>query len=225
MADSIEPSSIPGNARELDDTEFKFQLSFKTKLWTNMFSSRASLYAAYTNTSWWQAYNDVESSPFRETNHQPELFVDVQTGFKLGDWELANVRFGAEHNSNGRAGEFSRTWNRIYTQFSFSNEFSQIHVKPWVSVSSIDDNPDIEEFRGRAELSGEHIIGKHDIGWKLKHTLDNNNRGSIEADWSFPINGRENVKFFVPYFDGYGESLIDYRLKARRLSVGFKLGN
>lgn len=224
LAEDIEPSSIPGNARELDETEFKFQLSFKTKLWTNILASRASLYAAYTNTSWWQAYNKAESSPFRETNHQPELFLDVQTGFKLGDWELANIRFGAEHNSNGRSGEFSRTWNRLYTQFSFSNEFNQIHVKPWVSISDIEDNPNIEEFRGRAELAGEHMIGKHDLGWKLKHTLDNNNRGSVEADWSYPVNGREDVRFFVQYFDGYGESLIDYNLKARRLSLGFKLG-
>lgn len=223
-ADNIEPSSIPGNARSLDPTEFKFQLSVKTRLWSGVFGTRANFYAAYTNTSWWQAYNKDESSPFRETNHQPELFFDIPLAFRFAGWELANLTLGAEHSSNGRSGEFSRTWNRVYSQLSFSNKYNQIHIKPWVSVSDIEDNPDIEEFRGRVQISGEHIIGEHDFNWRLQNTLDSNNRTSIETDWSFPINGRNDMKFFIQYFEGYGESLIDYDLKARRIGVGFKLG-
>lgn len=223
-SDRIPVATVPGNPEELDATEFKFQISFKSLLWNQPFGTKAQLYAAYTNTSWWQAYNKDESSPFRETNHQPELFVDIPSSLRAFGWELTNARFGVSHVSNGRSGDFSRTWNRIYAEFVASNEFNEIRFKPWSTISDIEDNPDIDEFAGKFQLEGRHLIGKHSIGWKTRHTLDSNNRGSLELDWSSPIAGREDLKLFLQYFNGYGESLIDYNIKTERLGIGFRLG-
>lgn len=223
-AEENEVLNLAGDTRPLDPAEFKFQLSFKTLVWDEILDTRAQLYAAYTNESWWQAYNRDESSPFRETNHQPEIFVDMPTGLRLGTWELDNVRLGVSHQSNGRSGDFSRTWNRIFAEFIVSNEYNEIRFMPWKSISDIEDNPDIEDFRGRFELAGTHHISDHTLAWKARHTLDSNSRGSIQIDWSFPIGGRDDVMFLVQYFDGYGESLIDYDIKIRRLGLGFQLG-
>lgn len=223
-ADS-EPIGPNGELRNLDPTEFKFQISFKSLLWDNIMGSDTNLYAAYTNTSWWQAYNKDNSSPFRETNHQPELFIDIPNDISIGDWELANIRLGISHQSNGRAGDFSRTWNRAFAEFAISDEFNEIRLRPWTSLSDIEDNPDIEEYRGRFELGGTHLVGDHTFTWAARHTLDRNSRGSFKLDWSFPIAERDDLQFFVQYFDGYGESLIDYDVKSRRLGLGFKLGN
>ncbi|RBP52781.1 phospholipase A [Arenicella xantha] len=223
-AENTELIGPDGEQRAIDPTEFKFQISFKTLLWQDLLDTRANLYASYTNTSWWQAYNRDESSPFRETNHQPELFVDIPSDFSYAGWELANVRLGLSHQSNGRSGEFSRTWNRAFAELAFSNANNEIRIRPWSSLSNIKDNPDIEEFRGRFELAGTHQLGNHTLEWAGRHTLDNNNRGSIQLGWSFPVAGREDLQFFLQYFDGYGESLIDYDVKSRRLGLGFKLG-
>lgn len=225
---STESEGVGGledDIERIDYTEFKFRLSFKTLAWNNILGSNAKLYAAYTNTSWWQAYNSDESRPFRETNHEPEFFLNLPANIKIGSWELDNLALGISHISNGRSGDFSRTWNRIYAEVLASNERNILRFRPWVSISNMNDNPDIEEFRGRAEIGGRHFRGNHIFNWQVRHTLDDKNRASIEADWSFPLRSREDLRFFVQYFDGYGESLIDYNRKSRRLGLGFKLGN
>jgi len=59
---------------ELKDTEAQLQLSVKFPLAVNLFNA-VDLYAAYTNRSFWQVYNSDISAPFRETNHEPEGWV------------------------------------------------------------------------------------------------------------------------------------------------------
>src|SRR5690606_23542901 len=49
-----------------ESSEVIFQISFKQRLFIN------NLYAAYTQKSFWQAWNRQDSAPFRETNYNPE---------------------------------------------------------------------------------------------------------------------------------------------------------
>ena len=58
----------PATAPPRDQTEGKFQLSFKCKLADFDDSIGASLRAGYTQQSPWQVYNPEVSRPFRETN-------------------------------------------------------------------------------------------------------------------------------------------------------------
>ena len=63
----------------LDSTEAAFQLSFKFRLWTTD-DRRWGAWAAYTQQSQWQLYNDSgnASRPFRETNYMPELILSYK---------------------------------------------------------------------------------------------------------------------------------------------------
>ncbi|MGB1272465.1 MAG: phospholipase A, partial [Endozoicomonas sp.] len=127
------PNHAPFENSSNDDfsnTEIKFQLSLKAPLVLGLFKGYGDIYVAYTNTSWWQAYND-NSAPFRETNHEPEIFLALPTRYQLSGFELNTVMLGLSHQSNGRSGRISRSRNRLYANFIFSKGAFVASLKPW----------------------------------------------------------------------------------------------
>ena len=56
----------------------------------------------------------------------------------------------------------------------------------------------------------------------LRNNLDfDSNRGSIQVDLTYPISDRYEV--LLQYFNGYGDSLIDYNRSQERIGIGFQL--
>lgn len=221
------PNQTPFGPREdgeLEKAEVKFQISIKMPITDELLGDKSTLYAAYTNQSYWQAYNSSNSKPFREANHEPELFL-----LFLNDWQWLGVTnkmntIGISHQSNGQSGDRSRGWNRVYAEFIFERKNFYLSFKPWLRLDSSDqqdDNPDIEHYMGKGEIRLACANEKHTLSMMLRNNLKNDNRGAVELNWSFPMSRR--AKWFIQYFDGYGESLIDYDARVRRLGVGIAL--
>ncbi len=216
---------FPHETFSLDDVEAKFQISFKFPVVKNLFGDNGDLYAAYTNRSFWQVYNGKESAPFRETNHQPEAWLRFYTGWSiLGLRNVAND-LGIVHQSNGRGGVLSRSWNRIYLRMLFEHENLAFSIMPWYRIpedEADDDNPDIEDYLGHFEFQGAYRWRGHVFGLMFRNNLDfDRNRGAAQLDWSFPLYG--HLKGYVQWFNGYGESLIDYDHNVNSIGVGIKL--
>ncbi|MES9859269.1 MAG: phospholipase A [Candidatus Thiodiazotropha sp. LLP2] len=211
---------------DFDRWEIKFQLSYKMPVVEGLFGTDADIYAAYTNLSYWQAYNRDISSPFRETNHEPELFVVVPDIWP-GDWEIqgwrnALTQFGVVHQSNGQGGYRSRSWNRVYANFLIEKDNFLVGFKPWYRIpEDNDDNPDIDDFLGRYEIQGLYKKQNQTFSLVLRNLFDGENRDTVQLDWSFPLYGR--WRGYLQYFHGYGESLIDYNAKSHRLGFGLQL--
>lgn len=108
-----------------EDFETKFQISFKKSLFENIFGLNDKLYLAYTQVSWWQT--SAPSAPFRETNYEPEIFLDIP--YMSEESILKSYRFGLVHQSNGRL-LTSRSWNRIYASGMF--QYGGIFFEPKV---------------------------------------------------------------------------------------------
>ena len=230
------PYHTSGLTDNISNTEIKFQLSLKAPLAYELFNGHGSLWAAYTNTSWWQAYNE-NSAPFRETNHEPEIFFSFPTKTNVFGMELDRVLLGLSHQSNGRSGSLSRSWNRLYANFLFTKENFVLSLKPWYRLPESekpvdpvtglptsadgDDNPDIYNYMGYGELRLSYKLDRHTLGMMIRNNLRKDNKGAVQLDWSFPIN--EQFRGYVQYFNGYGESLIDYNAHANRLSIGVML--
>ncbi|ROS01572.1 phospholipase A1 [Sinobacterium caligoides] len=215
----------------VDNTEVKFQVSLKARLIDGLIGDRGSLYVGYTSVSWWQAYNNKASAPFREINHEPEVWAAFRTDYSIGDWNLQLVNFGFNHQSNGRDGGNSRSWNRIVADFIFENGPFYLSVRPWYRLpedekkpgsSKGDDNPDLYKYMGYGELSGRYQFDNEQaVTVMLRNNLESENKGAVQVDYTFPIPGR--LKGYVQFYNGYGESLIDYDNYTNRLSVGVML--
>lgn len=206
----------------LDKQEIKFQLSFKTKLFEDVLLPGANLWMGYTQESHWQILNDDVSRPFRETNYEPELMWVAPLAFKWGDVQFRYASLGVVHQSNGRSEPLSRSWDRVYAEVGAEVGNFAFWFKPWWRIpesSSDDDNPDIEKYIGRGELVGVYRNDAHVYSLRVRNNFSlNNNRGSVTADWSFPLVGA--LRGYVRGFSGYGDSMIDYNWRQHSLGLG-----
>lgn len=206
----------------VEPAEVQFQLSLQVPLWSGFLGPDSFLSAAYTNRSFWQAY--AQSGPFREINHEVELLTTWTSNWQI--WGFQNVvsQAGISHQSNGRSGAYSRGWNRVFVDFTFEKGGYFVGIKPWYRLSADPDagrGPDLDDHFGNFELSAGYQSGGYTSSIKVRNNLSSQNYGAVELNWKFPITTR--VRGFVKYFDGYGESLIDYSVRVRTLGVGFEL--
>lgn len=223
------PSSpAPGRTvtapRHLQSIETMYQLSLKTKLWENVFGDNGDLWTGYTQTSHWQLYNDAQSRPFSETNYEPELTMMFRTDYDLFGWNGRLFGLTVNHQSNGRSLPLSRSWNRVMLDLGFEREGWTLMLRPWWRVyDGNDDNPDISDYVGRADLQLVHVWNGHEFALMARHTLrgGDRSRGALQFDWAFPISG--DLRGHLQLFDGYGQSLIDYNHRAWYLGLGVSL--
>lgn len=208
---------------ETNDTEAKFQISLKIPLLVNLFKKQMDIYAAYTNRSFWQIY-DTDSSPFRETNHEPEIWLQTRHDWKLFGFRNKVNSLGIVHHSNGQGGVLSRSWNRLYANFIFDRGNWVLGIKPWVRINESyedDDNPDITDYLGHGELHAAYKWHNNTFSLMLRNNLESGfEKGAVEAAWSFSLWNYRFLKGYVQWFSGYGESLIDYNQYSNSLGVG-----
>jgi phospholipase A1 len=213
----------------LDDVEAKFQLSVKFPLLVNLANDTFDIYAAYTNRSFWQVYNTDESSPFRETNHEPEVWVQFHPRWEFFGFTNAWNSFGAVHQSNGRGGVLSRSWNRVYGWFTLERGNLAMSIKPWYRLpedAEDDNNPDIDDYLGHYELSATYKWNEHVFSIMSRNNLESGfEHGAVELSWSFPLGNWPYLKGYAQYFNGYGESLIDYDKHVNTFGIGISLSD
>ena len=223
------PNPAPLQAVDPDKTlvkpEVTFQLSFKARLWRDIFGENLALWAAYTQRSFWQLYNFDDSSPFRDTNYEPELLLTLGTRLDLLGLNLRFVQAGVNHQSNGQSEPLSRSWNRIVANAGLERGPFSLLLKGWVRVPDADDdNPGMTQYLGCGESWGFYFLGRHRLGVMLRDNLNvRENRGALQVEWSFPLFAM--MAGYVQYFLGYGESMLDYDHRVHRIGVGFILSD
>ena len=221
---------------ELDDAETQFQVSIKVALARDTFTPGDAVQFGFTIKSFWQTFNDDESSPFRETNYQPEVWYRTPIPWNSFGSDTMLWGIGAEHQSNGRSKELSRSWNRIYTTVTWLGENYSYRLKPWWRIpedskddpddTDGDDNPDIHRYMGYFEFSGIYRVDDHEFGMMLRNNVGSgasHSRGAIQLDYTFPLFGR--LRGYAQLFNGYGESLIDYNANVTTAGIGFLLSD
>ena len=208
-----------------DRAEMKFQFSAKFNLVEDLFGEvGGDLHFGYTQRSWWQAYNADASSPFRETNYEPEVFIDFDNNTSLLGWTNIHNRLSFNHQSNGRSETLSRSWNRLIFQSSFIHDDWTLVLAPhWRIPESEgeDDNPDIHKYLGYGDITvARRVNADNELSLMLRGNPSEGHLGT-QLDYSWPLFG--SIRGHLQYYYGYGESLIDYDQRTNRLSLGFSL--
>jgi outer membrane phospholipase A len=196
----------------------KFQLSLKYNpfdLWP--------FYFGYTQTSLW----DVPD-PFHDTAYRPSVFYLNDHAWSSADGRLRfGLQAGLEHESNGRVGPDARGINTVFVRPRLEWRFND-DVRLTFSAKVYDylektDNPDIADYRGYADLQ----IGLQRDDWRFTAMIRKGtvgSKGSIQVDAVLPLRVTDEILarvgvngvngyFFLQYFNGWGETILDYNRK------------
>ena len=221
-----------GTPMDYQPGEMRLNLSLRTKLAQGLFTGadptrKDSLWFGYSQQSTWQVFNAELSRPFRTTDHESELMYAYPVDMHLpGGWRWRYAGAGLVHQSNGQTDPLSRSWNRIYLMggVELDNRFV-ITGRAWKRISEDpekDDNPDIASYIGRAEFSAWwNPDGKNSLGLTV-HTFG---KGSQRLEYTRAIGdpAKNNLRFVMQVFNGYGDTLVDYNRKRTVFSVGLRL--
>lgn len=216
-------------------TSAQFQFSFQYRIFApsdltskNLFKN---LYFAYTQTSLWDL--SAFSKPFRDTSYKPALFYFVPDfGLKNSLIKSVGVRSGFEHESNGRGGSASRSLNIAFVEpilsFRAFEDDTLSFMPKFIYYLEKSENPDITQYRGYTDI----VLRYHrQSNWYLMTTyrqgMDKSKR-SINAQLSYPLRKLLNKKvggyLWINYFNGYGETLLDYNVRNRWIvRIGYSL--
>ena len=235
--------------------ESKFQLSFKVKVWEDVLQEPLQgfydhikavkgldVWVAYTQLSFWQLYNSAFSTPFRDTNYEPELLINFRTDYEILGFKGRFFNVGFNHQSNGRSRPLSRGWNRIVANIGLEKNNVGLQLKTWYRLpenEGSDDNPDLTRYMGYGELWTTFYWKDMRFAMMLRNNFRRENLGAIQLDWSIPpstlgklLLGRvvseawidkyfsDKFSFYLQYFNGYGEGLMDYNKSVNRISAG-----
>lgn len=212
-------------------TTARFQISAKYRLFSPSGNRPATwgenFYLGYTQTSLWDLQGD--SMPFIDTTFNPSLFwlSDNMWQSENQSWRLG-LNTGVEHNSNGKAGDDSRSVNNAYIQPQFNYRFDggstltfAPKVKAYFGVAS--ENSDYADYAGR-------------VDWNLRWAQDNGavvsamyrqgdqRRRTTQLDFAWPLQRtwlNMNGYLHLQYFNGYGETLLGYN---QRNESQFRIG-
>lgn len=203
-------------------TEAVFQVSAKHRIFNT------PIYFAYTQISFWQAYDRNNSAPFRETNYNPELFYRTNRFPFYGGQVGADIGF--EHESNGQKPPISRSWNLIYACPYYYHSDFLLYLKlryrlpedPKESPNAAigDDNPDITDYLGYSDL---HLYYRfawnHTVHLMIRGNM-HTGKGGVVLNYSLPVPKSATSFFILRLSHGYGESLVDYNRSLTRIGVG-----
>jgi phospholipase A1 len=213
--------------RSIDAVETQFQVSFKFPLAQAFLPSQLGknndLFVGFTTRAWWQSYNSDISSPFRETDYEPELFVRHHGGPSLGRLKIAGWDLGLAHQSNGQSDQLSRSWNRINGNLALEAGNIALAIRTWYRLSEDgeqDDNPDLHHFLGYGDVRLLYSRRNHMFSAMYRPGTKKN---TYEFTWSMPL--WRQLRLYMIYFDGYGESLLDYNHRNKRIGIGIGLND
>ena len=202
-----------------DNSDVKFQVSIAQRLTKSTLPFHTYLFLAYSQKTFWNVFE--ESMPMRDLNFNPGIGLSKLLIVK--DRLIGKATLMVEHESNGRDGLASRSWNRISLSANiYIDPNIMIHGKAWIPIVDGENNRDLLDYYGLYQTGvvltttnrrfGFSVLLTKRKGWNLNH--------NTVIELNYRLFKKDNQFLFVQYYNGYGENLIDYNEYHSRLRVG-----
>ena len=128
-----------------------------------------------------------------------------------------------EHESNGRDGEASRSWNKVsLSGRALIDPQFIVHAKTWIPIIDGQNNKDILKYSGIFQAGAQYLSTNGrwvaDVtfvkrkGWNLNF--------NTTLNVGYRIRQRDNQFIMLHFYDGYGENMLDYNKYHCRLRIG-----
>lgn len=201
------------------NSDVKFQLSIAQRLTKSKLPFDTYLFIQYTQKAFWNVFQ--ESLPMRDLNFNP--------GIGLGHLIIRHNKFIGkgylmlEHESNGKDSTASRSWNRISMAADVVlTKNWEVQFQTWIPIVDGKYNKDLLKYKGIFQMVGNFrtdnrrfncalILTKRKTWWSF----------NTQVELSYKFNNNENQYFFLQYYNGYGENLLEYNKFKSMLRIGF----
>lgn len=202
-----------------ENTNIKFQISIAQKLTKSTLPWGTYLYLYYSQKVFWNVLQN--SMPMTDLNFNPGVGLAKPVFIK--DRFIGKLTLQLEHESNGRDGEESRSWNKVTFGGSVMVDPNFIvYGKFWIPIIDGVNNKDILKY-----------CGIFQVGWSLQSpnrkfsttvTMVKRQGWNFNYNWTlecaYRFSTKSNQYLFAQLYSGYGEGLLAYKEYHNQLRVG-----
>jgi len=211
--------TVLGGTPDGYNSDVKFQISFQQRLTKSVLPFHTYLYLFYSQKAIWHVFRN--SLPFRDLNFNPGIGLSKHIIMK--NKLVGKATLMLEHESNGKAGTESRSWNKIsIAAEAYIAPQLMAHGKYWIPIVDGMYNKDILDYCGVYQAGFQAI--SNDSKWVLDMTLVkrkgwNFNFNTI-VQLGYRLNHNSNQFLMLQYYNGYGECMMDYKQYHSRIRIG-----
>lgn len=201
------------------NTNIKFQISIAQRLTRSTLPFGTYLFLFYTQKCFWNVLEN--SMPMTDLNFNPGIGL-TKPLFVKGRF-VGKVNLIAEHESNGRDGAASRSWNRLSLGGSILIDPQiVVHGKFWLPIVDGAENRDILNYCGIYQIGTSFTSknGRFGCGITLVKRKGWEPNYNAIFELNYRIFPRDNQFLFLQYYNGYGEGLLAYKEHHSMLRVG-----
>ena len=204
------------------NSDVKFQVSIAQRLTKSTLPFNTYLFLFYSQKCMWNVFE--ESMPMHDLNFNPGIGLAKHLFVK--NRYIGKATLLVEHESNGRDGINSRSWNKISlaTNIGIDPSF-MIHGKMWIPIIDGMNNKDILDYCGIYQTGMAYTSPNKRFGFALTLVKRRGWRLSYNSIWeiNYRLFKKDNQFLFLQYYNGYGENLLDYNKFHSRLRVGLAI--
>lgn len=204
------------------NTNIKFQISIAQRLTKSTLPFGTYLYLFYTQKCFWNVLEN--SMPMTDLNFNPG--IGLAKPLFVHDRFIGKVTLVLEHESNGRDGDESRSWNKISLGANIMVDPNiMVHGKFWIPIVDGMNNRDILDYSGIYQVGVQMMSNDRRFngsctlvkrrGWNLNY--------NTILEFGIRFSKNDNQYLFLQYYNGYGEGMLEYNKFHTNLRIGIQI--